>query len=139
MSVRVATASTAAVRVRSLQFKGAVGYAFGAEHLFQPVGNVIQAVAVGNHHMGGERRLGGADRPDVEMVDVDNALGGFQFVHHCIGVNAFGHGIDTQAQALGEQLPGGDKYHRSDNKSDDGVDDRPAGVGDNYARNHHAG
>ena len=55
-----------AVRGGGLQLYCAVGNAFGAEHLFQPVGDVVHAGAVGNHHMGSKRRLGSADRPDVQ-------------------------------------------------------------------------
>ena len=57
---------TVAVRGNCLQFYCAVDNAFGTENLLYFKGDVVHAGAVSNHHMDSKRRLGSADRPDVQ-------------------------------------------------------------------------
>ena len=73
------------------------------------------------------------------MVHIEHAVGPSHHVGDAVGVDVLRHGVDAHAQTFGQQLPCRDKYHYSDDKTDNRVDDCPSRVGDDNARNHHSG
>ena len=122
-----------AVVAGGLEFEGAVVDAEAVEEFLDAVGDGFEVVRAGDDDVAGEGRLGGRDAPDVDMVDVEDTLLGFNFLDNLVDVEPFGDGIGAHAEALGQEVPGGDEDDHGDDEADDGVDERPAGVVDDDA------
>ena len=99
----------------------------------------VLRVAIGHDQMRRQGHLGGAHRPDVQIVDAGDTRQGQQPGAHGGQVHRGGHAIKQQVHRLLEQAPGAQNDHGSNHEADDRVQPVPSQPEGKPTRHHHTG
>jgi hypothetical protein len=86
----------------------------------------------------GQHRLGGAHRPDVEVVDQSDAGQALELRLDRVGIDAARHAGQRHGGGLARHIDGGDEDQGGDDQAGHRVDPQPAGGEDQQASHHHA-
>ena len=97
----------------------------------------IAGVALRHHQMRGQRRIGGAHRPDVQIMDRHHAGLAFEEISDCLRVDAIRHRIKRHRHRFAQQPPGAAQDHRDDDQAQRRVDPVQPGLEDQQPRHHH--
>ena len=100
---------------------------------------LIPVVVGGADHVGGERRLGGGQGPDVQVMHPGDARKGFQVGPHLARVDVLGRRVEGQVQGAAHQIPGSEHDDGGDDQADGRIDPGPVGQADDQGADNHAG
>src|SRR5215212_4678612 len=95
---------------------------------FAPAGVAIFSPA--DEDVGGEGRKARGDGPDVEVVDLDYALGRRHLSADLAGVEAAGRSFEQDVGRVSKERPGAAQDQDADGDADQGVRVAPAGEDD---------
>ena len=102
--------------------------------LMQLSADLLAFLEVAEDHMSGQRVSGGAERPDVKVVNGGHTGICQQLFPDGFNLDSGGNAVQRQTHALLEQSPGGKENHHGDHQPDHWIDEVPAGP-----KNQHAG
>lgn len=88
------------------------------------------------YDMGGEGGFGGAERPDVEMMDACHAADFGEELLNFFWIDGCGHGVEGEAEGFPEEAPGADEDDKDNHETGDGIDPPPIGEGHHDAGDH---
>jgi hypothetical protein len=110
--------------------------------VFQFLGNLAQEsiarVPLRHYEMGDQRGLGGAHRPDVEVVHARHPRQGGNVAAHRVHLDPLRDGVEAQDHAVLQKAPCAPGDNRHDCQADQRIDHRQAGCQDRQPRQHHA-
>ena len=92
----------------------------------------------GFHQVRGERRFGGAHRPDVQISDLSDSRQCQQIVLHGLHIDTCGDGVHRQVERLFQESPGAKENHSRDGQTHGGVDPVPTREPDENSSQNHA-
>src|SRR5215210_4493828 len=109
---------------------------FVGEEVFEFAPADMAVFVPADEDMGGEGWKARGYDPDVEVVDLDYAIGRGHFLAHFGGVQVRGCCLEEDVGRVSKELPGAGKDQDSDGDADQGVSVAPSGE-DNYGRGGH--
>src|SRR5215211_4948469 len=101
-----------------------------SEELFEFAPAGVAVFLTADEDVGGEGRESRGDGPDMEVVDLDNALGCCHLSADFFGVQATGCRFEQDVCRVSEECPGAAQDQDPDGDADQGVGVAPAGEDD---------
>src|SRR5215203_4850229 len=123
-----------------VDLEGGVGDAvLVSEELFEFAPAGVAVFVLADEDVGGEGREACGDGPDVEVVDLDYAIGGCHLLANFPGVQAAGRSFEQDVGRVPKELPRAAQDQEPDGYADEGVSVAPAGEDDSGSGGHRAG